>query len=161
MLIDRAWLVQGSAMLVVAALLWAGFELTPGRRLERAQDRLLQAAGDGNWDRVRDLLDADYRDAWGQNREEAVTLASEILGNFLVLEILSEDTTVERRGREASISARLRLRGRGNAVGEEIISRANSLDSHFQFAWRRKSWKPWGWKLVSLNQPQFDTLWMP
>ena len=161
MLIDRAWLVQGGAMLLVAAGLWAGFELTPGRRLARSQDRLLQAAGDRNWPRVRELMADDYRDAWGQNREEAVARASEVLQNFLILEILSEDTIVEQRGRDAEISARLRLRGRGNALGEEIISRANSLESHFQFAWRRKSWKPWDWKLVSLNQPQFDTLWMP
>jgi len=161
MLIDRAWLVQGGAMLVVAALLWAGFELTPGRRLARCQDHLLQAAGDRNWNRVRSLMADDYRDAWGQDREQAVAQASEALRNFLVLEILSEDTTAERRDRDAVISARLRLRGKGNAIGEQIIAGANSLESHFQFAWRRKSWKPWDWKLVSVSQPQFDTIWTP
>jgi hypothetical protein len=90
-----------------------------------------------------------------------VAQASEALRNFLVLEILSEDTTVERRDRDAVISARLRLRGKGNAIGEQIIAGANSLESHFQFAWRRKSWKPWDWKLVSVSQPQFDTIWTP
>jgi hypothetical protein len=161
MVIDRAWLVQGSAMLLVAALLWVGFEITPGRRLVRCQERLLQAAGDRNWNRVRELMADDYRDAWGHDRNEAVTRASEVLGNFLVLEILAEDTKVERQGREATISARLRLRGRGNALGETILTAANSLESHFQFAWTRKSWKPWDWKLVSLSQPEIDTMWTP
>lgn len=161
MLIDRAWLVQGGAMLVVAALLWAGFEMTPGRGLARCQDRLLHAAADRRWDAVRHLMAEEYRDAWGQDREQAVAKASEALQNFLVLEILSEDASVEHRERDALISTRLRLRGRGNALGEEIMNHANSLESHFQFAWRRKSWKPWDWKLVSVSQPQFDTMWTP
>jgi hypothetical protein len=159
--IERTWTISGGLILLVAILLWTGFELTPGRCLERRQDRLLQAAGDRNWKRVRELMAEDYRDVWGQDREEAVTLASEGLANFLALEIFSEDTAVDRRGGEATVSALLRLRGRGNAVGEAIISRANSLESHFRFAWTRKSWKPWDWKLVSVSQPEIDTMWTP
>jgi hypothetical protein len=161
MVIDRAWLTQGGAILLAVAVLWAGFELMPGRRLARCQERLLQAAGDRNWNRVRELMADDYRDSWGQDRDQAVAQVSGVLGNFLVLEILSEGTAVDRQGREATVSARLRLRGRGNAVGEAILTHANALESQFQFAWTRKSWKPWDWKLVSVSQPELDTMWTP
>lgn len=161
MLIDRAWLLRGGGILLAAVVIWSGLELMPSRRLAACQERLLKAAGDRNWDRVRSLMADDYRDSWGQDREQAVAKASEVLASFLVLEILSEDTAVEREGREATVSAKLRLRGRGNAFGEMIIEHANSLPSQFQFAWRQKSWKPWDWKLVSVSQPELDTVWTP
>jgi hypothetical protein len=161
MLIERSWLVRGGAVLLGVVILWTAIEMMPGRRLAQCQESLLKAAGDRNWKKFRAFLDDDFRSAWGQNRDEAVQQASEVLGNFLVLEILSEGTSVERNGRDATISARLRLRGKGNAVGEAIISHANSMESQFQFAWTRKSWKPWDWKLVSVNQPEIDTMWTP
>lgn len=159
--IDRSLLLRGLAVFLAAAALWTAFEVAPGRRLIRCQERLLEAAGNRNWKAVRDFLADDYRDQWGHDRDQAIALASEALQNFLTLEITSEATSVRRDGPEAMISARLRLAGRGNAIGEEILSRANSLESHFQFAWKRKSWKPWDWKLVYLSQPELDTTWTP
>jgi hypothetical protein len=161
MLVERSWLIRGGAVLLAAIVIWTGLEMMPSRRLAKCQERFLKAAGDRNWKKVKEFMDDDFRSAWGQNRDEAVEYASGVLGNFLVLEILSEDTTVEREGPDATISARLRLRGKGNAIGESIMSHANSLESHFQFAWRQKSWKPWDWKLVSVSQPEIDTMWTP
>ena len=161
MQIDRALLLRGVAVFLAAAAVWTAFEVMPGRRLARCQERLLEAAGNRNWKAVRELIADDYRDQWGNDREQAISQASEALQNFLTLQITSEDTTVRRDGREATISARLRLAGRGNAVGEEILSRANSFESHFQFAWKRKSWKPWDWKLVLISQLELDTTWTP
>lgn len=159
--IDRSVLLRVLGFVGAVVAVWLVSTLTPGRSLARCQERLLQAGGDRNWDRVRDLMDADYRDAWGQNREEAVSRASQVLQNFLALDIMSEDTSIERDGPEAVVSARIRLRGKGNALGEAVLEGTNALSSHFQFAWRRKSWKPWDWKLVSLSQPEIDTTWMP
>ncbi len=159
--IDRTLLLRGVAAFLAIAGIWTAFEVAPGRRLVRCQERLLEAAGNRNWETVRTFLAEEYRDHWGNDRDQAITQASEALRNFLTLEITSESTTVQREGREATISARLRLAGRGNAIGEEILSRANSLESHFQFAWKRKSWKPWDWKLVFISQPELDTTWTP
>jgi hypothetical protein len=159
--IDRSLLIRGGAVFLAALLLWGGIEAMPGRGLARCQDRLLEAAGRRHWDKARKLMAEDYRDQWGQDREQAIALAAEGLQNFLTLEVTPEDSFVEREGREAVISARLRLSGRGNALGEALMERANSLESHFRFAWSRKSWKPWDWKLVSVSQNEIDTLWTP
>ena len=158
---DRTLALRIAAFASAAVALWLGIALSPGRSLVRCQEKLLQAAGNRNWDRVRALMDPAYRDAWGQDREEAVSRAADVLRNFLALDIVSEDVTVDRTGPDAVVSARLRLRGKGNAIGEAVKEGTNALPSHFQFAWRRKSWKPWDWKLVSLSQPEIDTTWMP
>ncbi len=161
MQIDRSLLLRGVAVFLAAAVVWAAFEVMPGRRLARCQEQFLEAAGKRNWKAVRELMAEDYRDQWGYDREQAIAQASEALQNFLTLEITGEDTSMQRDGREATVSARLRMAGRGNAIGEEILSRANSMESHFQFAWKRKSWKLWDWKLVFISQPELDTTWTP
>lgn len=161
MLIERSWLVRGGAILLAMVVIWTAVEMMPGRQLARCQESLLRAAGDRNWKKVKELMDDDFRSAWGQNRDDAVEQASQVLANFLVLEILSEEASVERDGKDATISARLKLRGKGNAIGESVMSQANSLQSHFQFAWKQKSWKPWDWKLVAVSQPEIDTMWTP
>lgn len=162
MQIDKTLLVRGVMLVVAIAVVWTAFEVMPGRRLAAAQEQLIQAASARNWDKVKELMAEDYRDGWGYDRDQAVKAGSDVLMNFLTLEITEEDASVERRGREATISTRLRLRGRGNALGETIMEHANSFEGHFQFAWSRKSWKPWDWKLVSISQPEIDTTtWTP
>lgn len=147
-------LLPGVVLLLLCG--WAGFELTPGRQLDRAFDRLLHAAGKRDWKTVRGLMADDYRDRWGQDREQAVSAATQVLQQFLVLKIGAERRSVSRQAREATISARLRLEGRGTGLAEMVIGNVNGLRDDFQFAWRRKSWKPWDWKLVSVNQPEIE-----
>lgn len=151
------------AVVALVVCVWVGFEFTAGRQLERVFHRLINAAENRNWEKVRQLVAEDYRDGWGQDREQAISTGSQFLGQFLVMEIVVENQTVDLRGREASIAARMRLKGRGSAVAEAIMQGANALEHDFQFAWRRKSWKPWDWKLVSINQSeiQFDPMMLP
>jgi hypothetical protein len=123
---------------------------------------LIKAASDRKWDKVKAYMADDYRDDWGNDRDQAVKAGSDVLKNFLTLEITEEDASIDRKGTEATVSSQLRLSGRGNALGEEIKERANSFQGHFRFAWSRKSWKPWDWKLVSISQPEIDTTtWTP
>ena len=140
----------------VVLLVWAFWELSPGRQLEKAFTRLITAAENRDWKTVRAIVADDYRDQWGFDREESVRLASEVLGQFLALKIDCEALRSSRQGDAALVETRLRLRGRGNAVGEALMQRANDLQDDFRFAWRRESWKPWSWKLVSLSQNEID-----
>jgi hypothetical protein len=161
MVIERRLLWQIAAACAAVLLLWGGWELTPGRGLERAQDRLLRETSARNWPAVTALLDEAYRDDWGQDRATAVASASEALQNFLTLHVTAADPQVTRDGRNAQISTTLRVQGRGNAIGEAIRDAVNGLRSPFQFAWRQKSWKPWDWKLVGFSQPEIEPTGMP
>lgn len=156
MMVERTWLVRGVVAAVAVVMVWAAWEYSPGRQLEKAFLRLITAAENRDWKTVRAGMAETYRDQWGFDRDESVRLASEVLGQFLTLQITCENLRVSREGDAALVETRLRLRGRGNAVGEALMQRANALQDDFRFAWRRESWKPWSWKLVSLSQNEID-----
>lgn len=163
MQMDRTWFLRIFGAAFAALALWAVIEYSPGRQLERSFSRLVSAAENRDWKKVKSLMAEDYRDQWGFDRDQAVSLAADGLRHFVVLEINVESLEVSRTGREAAVDAALRLQGRATPVGEMISQKANSLENDFQFAWRQKSWKPWDWKLVSVsqNEIEIDPTWMP
>jgi len=156
MSIDRAWFLRGLGVVVVIVLAWGGFELTPGRRLDRTFDHLIRAVEKRDWETVKQLMAEDYRDQWGMDRETAVSLGKDAFGQFLTLMITEENRRRSISGKDAMIETRLRLTGRASMIGEMVMEKANALQNDFQFAWKRKSWKPWDWKLVSINQNELD-----
>lgn len=156
---DTLAAIAGVVLVFLAA--WIVWKMLPSTQLEQKFDRLIEATGDRNWKRVKALMAEDYKDAWGQNREDATKNGSEALRHFLVLQVTAENVRIEKEGRKALISARLRLDGKGTAIGESVKDYANGLQEDFRFAWERKSWKPWDWKLVSISQPEIDTLQFP
>lgn len=156
MSIDRAWFLRGLVVVAIFVLTWAGLEFTPGRRLDRTFDRLIRAVEKRDWVTVTELMAEDYRDQWGMTREEAVNLGKDAFGQFLTLQIGEENRKRSITGPDGLIEAKLRLTGRASPIGEMVIQRANALENDFQFAWKRKSWKPWDWKLVSINQNELD-----
>ncbi len=163
MRVNRTGVLGIGGAAFVALALWMVVEFSPGRQLERAFSRLITAAENRDWKKVKSLMSEDYRDQWGLQRDKAVSLAAEAFQQFLALEIRVESQKVIREGRKGEVEARLRVDGRATAVGEMVMQRANSLENDFQFAWRQKSWKPWDWKLVSVNQNEIeiDPTWIP
>lgn len=163
MVIDRSLLLRVLAGAVVFLVGWLVLEFSPDRQLDKAFARLIAAAENRDFKSLRELMAPDYRDQWKMDREQALGAASDALGTFLVLRIVPENLSGSRQGTAAVIAARLRLSGRANAVGGAILEQVNALEDDFQFAWRRKSWKPWDWKLVSLsqNEIQFDPMELP
>ena len=161
MTIDRSWLRLAAIFLVLGGGIFTACQFSPGWQLERAFNRLLDAAENRKWDQVQEMMAVDYRDGWGFTRAEALEGAQEAMRHFLVVEIQAEHRVTTRRGREAEISARLRLAGRGTAVAEAVLTRINDLTQDFRFAWKRESWKPWDWKLHAVSQPELDPSWTP
>ena len=78
-----------------------------------------------------------------------------------MLRIVPENLSGSRQGSAAVPAARLGLSGRANAG--PILEQGNAREDYFPFAWRRKSWEPWDWKLVSVsqNETQFDPMELP
>lgn len=163
MTLNRSWLLGALGAAAAAAAIALLFLFSPGRQLDRAFSALVHAAENRDWKTVRTFLAEDYRDQWGMDREQAIALAAEGFRHFLVLEITPAAPKVSWGGRSARIDVQLALSGRGSAVGEAILEQARTLTDDFQFAWQRKSWKPWDWKLVSINQREIeiDPTWMP
>lgn len=160
-MIRKDVLLACGGILLVAVLSWIVWLMLPGVQLERRFDQFIAAASNRNWKKVSALMADDYRDAWANGREQAVRDASEVLRHFVVLQITAEDPQFDRQDRQATVTARLHFDGRGTPIGESIKDYVNNLQQDFQFAWERKSWKPWDWKLVTINQPEIDSLEMP
>lgn len=147
----------------VALLAWVAWEFSPDRQIRKCFQRLLQSAENRNWDKVRSLMASDYRDQWGFDREGTVEAGRQVLGHFFVLGIDPGKPDIQRKDNEATILAPLRLSGKGTGLAEAAMERVNSLQEPFRFAWRRETWHPWSWKLVSVEQPglQFDASQIP
>lgn len=133
--------------------------MRPARRLEVRFNALISAAEKRDWKKVTALLAEDYKDKWGHDRKTAVSLASEALRQFIVLEITPEEFTCKTEGRTGETSARLKISGRGTSIGEVILREANQLETPFVISWRRGSWKPWDWQVVSVENAGLARKW--
>jgi hypothetical protein len=52
--------------------------------------------------------------------------------------------------------ARITLKGRGGPFADMAMGRLDELKQPFSFTWRQRSWKPWDWKLVRIDQPELE-----
>jgi hypothetical protein len=63
----------------------------------------------------------------------------------------------------ARFMANLKVQGSGGPLTEIVEDHVNSLRGPFTFEWVHRSWKPWDWKLSTVEQeelkiPDVDTL---
>lgn len=128
----------------------------PGRQLLLHQRQFLRAAEKRNWDKVAAFIDDGYHDRWELDKAAALRLSSEVLRQFFVLTILSEDMTGSVDSRSGTVFVRLRLDGEGTAIAHEAVRRVNELNRPFRFEWRHASWKPWDWRLTRVDQPELS-----
>lgn len=147
-------LVVGGILLVIAlavALPW----LSPKRGVERSAKALVGALADNDKDALAALLAADYADGFGMDRAQALVAAGEFRKHFVVCTITCEDPQLTLAGdsRAAITRALVRLGGQGSPVAQAAIQASVNTATPTSFRWRRESWKPWDWKLVSIDNP--------
>lgn len=155
----RQILPIASAIAVIFFIgVWLIVSWQPARQIEKKMDRLLTVAGNRHWGKAEKLISENYLDTWGQDRERALDNASEFGRHFLVLNIKPEENAqIETLGDGTRVwRGGLVFSGRGTSIGEMMFSQIRELNDDFVFAWRRESWKPWDWKLVSAEQPELQ-----
>lgn len=147
-----------ASLLAILAIIYAFWLWQPERQVQRHQAHLLQAAESKHWTRFADFIEPGYHDRWGHDKSFAVRETQEILRQFFVLTIQSETVFLEVHDDHATVSARLKLDGQGTAVAEYARQAVNQLPDPFVFAWVRRSWQPWDWRLERVEQPtlRFD-----
>ena len=148
------------AIVIVSFLLLAGAifilpsQFSPEKRLRAAHASLLDAMRDASRPRMARILADDYKDGWGLTKSEAIGLAIQVNQQFvsIEMEVASLQTTVT--GRTARTELTISLRGHGSAGADTIREKVSRLKVPFVLEWRRESWTPWSWKLVSVSQPE-------
>lgn len=111
--------------------------------------------------RIERLVADNYSDRWGFDREDAVVAIVDVGSQFLALVVTEEDKTTVIDGDEATVTAKLTFGGNPvGPAGQEAVKRLNRLKEPFVFRWRKESFLPASWRLVSIeNKSLPDDLW--
>lgn len=145
-----------AAIILLAAALLLAWHWHAGRQVHLHQQHFLETVGDRNWKKAADFLAADYRDRWGQSRAEVLQRLPQAFQDFLACGVESESESLEWKGGDGIVRARIRIVGSGGPIARFVMEEVGKLEQPFALTWRKQSWKPWDWALVSVDQPQIE-----
>jgi hypothetical protein len=145
------------ASLVLATIAWRCFWLwQPERQLLLHQASFREAIEGRDWNKVRGLMDPAYADRWGYTRDTGVQEARQYLGQFFALTITPQLESDQLTPEGGTVTERWQLDGTGTEMAGMIEQAANASHTPFVFQWRRRSWKPWDWVLVRVDNAELN-----
>jgi hypothetical protein len=147
---------SAAGILLVAAALWCLWLWQPERQVLRHNASLVRAFGKRDWKKAERLIDGKFADRWGHDRERVLRESREILRQFFAVEIAQESVTAFVDGGMGCVRARIRIRGSGTPIAQLAMQTVNGVQAPFRFDWAQKSWKPWDWALVRVDNPQLE-----
>lgn len=155
--LKREYLIGAGVVAVLFALTIGLPWLSAERGVERAWHGLLDDIEGNDIEDVAAVIDAEYADAWGLKREEVVKVLETMRRQFLTCSITRDagrERTVSADKRRATIRAVVRVDGTGSPVAHMIVQASQQGEVRTTFEWVRRSWKPWDWTLVRIENPQ-------
>ncbi|MDD5348778.1 MAG: hypothetical protein PHQ12_01075 [Chthoniobacteraceae bacterium] len=147
---EKVKILLAAAVLVGLGCAWLW---RPERQVRLHQRHFLNAAENRDWPKIKAILDDGFRTPYGHDKPIALALMAEGLRPFFALQIFDSETEVTVSGRDGAVRTRLRFSGTGMALAEIVQGAVNDSREPFEFTWRRQSWKPWDWRLVSASHP--------
>jgi hypothetical protein len=108
-----------------------------------------------NWRTVGEFIGSDYQDRWGNDRALLLERLREVFRVLPNARIEFNGVTTRVENGRGYWSAKIQLKGAGE-FGDAIERRVNSLETPFEFEWRRGATWPWDWKLVAVRNPAFE-----
>ena len=140
----------------VVTVAFLGWLWSPDRQIRKHQENLISAAEKRNTALVSKFLSAEYEDSWSNSPDETIALLGAILRSFFALTIQENRVRYKIEGNRGQVISHLNLEGNGTAFAEVVIRETRALPNPFSFFWRRESWKPWDWKLVTVENPSIQ-----
>lgn len=135
---------------IYLARLWQG-----QRQVELHNVHLLAAIEKHNWKAVDEFVGTDYRDQWGNDRALLLERLREVFRALPNARIESRDVSVQTSNGRGSWTARITVKSTGE-FADFVQNRVNSLESPFEFEWKRGATWPWDWKLVAVRNPALE-----
>ena len=120
------------------------------------QAHLRQAVEARNWTRVTALVDPAYGDRWGYTRTTGLAEARQWLGQFFALTITAEPAGEQLSAEGGRVTERWKIDGTGSEAASMVKDRLNGVSAPFVFQWKHRSWKPWDWALIRVENPELD-----
>ena len=148
----RIVLVALAALLLLALVLGIPW-LSPARGVERAWKNVISAIEENEKETLAAYLSENYKDGFGLDREGALKLAATVRGQFVACSIRRErpELVMDVNKKAAVSRALIRLDGQGTPLANAAVQASKASRTPTEFRWRRASWKPWDWRLVSVE----------
>ncbi len=143
----------GIALFSGIFLLWLW---QPERQIRKHVENLFQAIERKNWDRLDNLIAADYQDQWGHDRTRVLKRTREMFRYLRETRIISSSVTVQIDKGTARWTGKIDIDAGPGELASVLNERVNSLATLFELEWRHASGKPWDWKLVRVSNPGLE-----
>jgi len=141
-----------AALAFVVVAFFLGALWSPERQVRLHQEDLLGAVADRDWKALAPFIADDYSDRWAQDKANMLAAAQEAFGQFVFLKIRMTDPAVSAAGETGRLMTRLSVSGQGGPLAQVVVEAAGELREPFTFDWQQRSWKPWDWVLVRMEQ---------
>lgn len=144
------------ALLLIVGLwfAWWAFGRSPEAQVRVAQEKLIQAIEDRDWDDVAELFAPNYTDAYSHTRESAIEDGKKYLGGFFTLDIKSDQQTIKAAKDQGMVKAMLKLEGNGIGYSQAVLGHVNQLAEPWVFHWNKAGTWPWNWQVNMIHNDQ-------
>jgi hypothetical protein len=128
--------------------------LSPTRQLKSCQRRLLEAISQKDAAACARLIHPDYTDQWNFTAADWPEILLDLRKLSPILEINLLNPTFH--SANGVVETSLQIKSTGGPASEIIAARAVELKETSRFLWKRELWRPWSWRLVSVQNPALD-----
>lgn len=146
-------MAAAGALFLFFYLLWLW---QPERQVTLHFENLVKSVENRKWNRFARLVADDYEDQWGLDKETILREAPEGFRHFFALSIDAENVTQRVHDNTARVECVLRIRGEGTAIAQMVRGEVNRIHRPYVFFWEKRSWKPWDWQLVRVENEQLN-----
>jgi len=147
-------------IIVLAALLGlalsAAWLWRPERQVRLHTAHLLKAVEGRQWKKVDSFVADNYSDRWSHDKGFVMRASTEVFGQFLFLSIPGQTLQCDISGSTGLTRDRIKITGSGGPIAQIVMETVNRIQAPFVFTWERKSWKPWDWRLIRIDQPELE-----
>ena len=128
--------------------------LNPGAQLKSAQSRLLRALSQKDAAACSKLVHPDYTDQWNFTAKDWPGILQDLRTLSPILEITMVNPAID--SGSGLVDTSLRVQSNGSPAAGMIAERVTELQEMTRFIWKREAWRPWSWRLVSVQNPVLD-----
>jgi len=153
---SRRQILPASGIALAAVALFLVALWSPARQVRLHQEGLLDAISDRDWKRLGPFIADDYSDRWGHDKANVLEAAGIAFGQFVFLKVTLHDPAVSVTGEAGRVVSRVVVGGKGGPLAEAVVAVADGLREPFTFDWQQRSWKPWDWALVRMEQRELE-----
>lgn len=128
--------------------------LSPSRQLKASQNQLLEAISNKDEAKLMKLVDPDYTDQWSFTAADWPAILKDLRMLSPVLEIVAVNPVPDVDN--GVVDTALQAKSAGGPVADSIAAQGVALKEPTRFVWKRRSWTPWSWRLVSIQNPAVE-----